>query len=163
MVEIEVKGGFYHQLEQKFYKDIEAVKDGDTLLIDITSPGGEVDVLKRMTAKVLELKQRGVKIGTYISEFADSCGFFFFLLGDKREAAETATAHYHAPRLFIEDGFIATKTNMTEMLNDLNDCQAFTNDIFRSAVDMDDKLFALIENSELPMNRQNMLDFGIIN
>ena len=62
MVEINVIGGFNAVLENKFNKDIKAVKPNEKLLINITSHGGDVEVLKRMTASILALKNKGVEV-----------------------------------------------------------------------------------------------------
>jgi len=163
MVEINVVGDFNAALENKFTKDIASLKKGDTLLAHITSHGGSVETLKRMSAKVLELKQKGVTFVTHVPEYADSAGFFFFLLGDHREVAEKATVHYHPPRVEPGKGFVGTKNSLTEMLDDLTAYQDFTNSIFRASCDISDDLFSLIENSELPMNRGHLLSLGIIN
>jgi ATP-dependent protease ClpP protease subunit len=163
MVEIEVIGDFNAALENKFTKDIANLKKGDTLVAHITSNGGSVETLKRMSAKVLELKQKGVSFVTHVPEYANSAGFFFFLLGDHREIAESATVHYHAPRVEPGKGFVGTKNNLTEMLDDLTAYQNFTNSIFRASCDISDELFSLIENAELPMNRKHLQSLGIIN
>ena len=163
MVEIEVVGGFAAPLENKFNKDIQGVKPGDTLVINITSHGGEVETLKRMTATVLALKQKGVEVVTFVPEYAESAGFFFFLLGDHREIAAKATVHYHAPRVELGMGFVGTKSNISEILGDLTAYQDFTNSIFRASCDISDELFSLLENSELPMNRAHLISLGIIN
>lgn len=163
MVEINVVGGFNADLENKFNKDIKAVKPNEKLLINITSHGGDVEVLKRMTASILALKNKGVEVITFVPDYAESAGFFLFLLGDHREIAAKATVHYHAPRVELGMGFIGTKNNLTEVLQDLTDYQDFTNQIFRSSCDINDDLFSLIENSELPMNRAHLVSLGIIN
>lgn len=163
VTEINVIGEFNAALENKFNKDIAAIGDNDTLAISITSHGGEVDVLKRMAGKIYDLKERGVEIITYVPDYAESAGFFLFLLGDHREVADKATVHYHAPRFYVEEGFTATKNNLSEMLEGLSEYQEFTNGIFRSSVDIDPELFSLIENAELPMNRAHLVSLGIIN
>jgi len=163
MVEINVIGGFNADLENKFNKDIKAVKPNEKLLINITSHGGDVEVLKRMTASILALKNKGVEVITFVPDYAESAGFFLFLLGDHREIAAKATVHYHAPRVELGMGFIGTKNNLTEVLEDLTAYQDFTNQIFRASCDINDELFSLIENSELPMNRAHLVSLGIIN
>lgn len=163
MVEIEVVGTFAAALENKFNKDIQGVKPKDTLVINITSHGGEVETLKRMAATILTLKQRGVEVVTFVPEYAESAGFFLFLLGDHREIAEKATVHYHAPRVELGRGFIGTKNNLTEVLGDLTAYQEFTNSIFRASCDINDELFSILENSELPMTRKHLISLGIIN
>jgi len=163
LVEINVIGGFDAALENKFNKDIKAVEAKDSLLISITSHGGDVEVLKRMTAKILALKQKGVEVVTFVPDYAESAGFFLFLLGDHREIAAKATVHYHAPRVQLGEGFVGTKNSLTEVLEDLTNYQDFTNSLFRASTDISDELFSLIENSELPMNRQHLVSLGIIN
>ena len=163
MVEINVIGEFNAALENKFNKDVAGLKKGDTLLAHITSQGGHVETLKRMAAKVHELKQKGVTFITHVPEYANSAGFFFLLLGDHREIAPNATVHYHAPRVELAPGFKGTKNNLTEVLNDITAYQEFTNSIFRASVDISPELFSLIENSELPMNRGHLVSLGIIN
>ena len=163
MVEINVVGGFDAALENKFNKDIKAVKPNEKLLINITSHGGDVEVLKRMTASILTLKNKGVEVITFVPDYAESAGFFLFLLGDHREVAAKATVHYHAPRVELGMGFVGTKNNLTEVLQDLTAYQEFTNQIFRASCDISDDLFSLIENSELPMNRAHLVSLGIIN
>lgn len=163
LVEIKVIGGFDAALENKFNKDVAGVQPKDTLLINITSHGGDVEVLKRMTAKILALKQKGVEVVTFVPDYAESAGFFLFLLGDHREIATKATVHYHAPRVQLGEGFVGTKNSLTEVLEDLTNYQDFTNSLFRASTDISDELFSLIENSELPMNRQHLVSLGIIN
>lgn len=163
MVEINVVGEFNAALENKFNKDTASLKKGDTLLMSITSNGGSVETLRNMTAKVLELKRKGVEIISYVPEYANSCGFFFFLLGDHREVSSTASVHYHAPRVVLGEGFKGTKNNLTEVLDELSAHQEFTNSIFRASCDISDELFSLLENSELPMNRAHLVSLGIIN
>lgn len=161
--EINVYGEFNASLENKFNKDVKNLIKGDTAVLSITSHGGSVETLKRMTATVLALKQKGVNIVTFVPEYADSAGFFFFLLGDHREIAQKATVHYHPPRVELGRGFVGTKNNLTDVLDDINAYQDFTNQIFRASCDIGDELFSLIENSELPMNRAHLQSLGIIN
>lgn len=161
--EINVIGDFNATLENKFNKDTAGLVRGDTAVINITSHGGQVETLKRMSATVLSLKKKGVNIVTFVPEYAESAGFFFFLLGDHREIAEKATVHYHPPRVDLGKGFVGTKNNLTEVLDDLSAYQDFTNQIFRASCDISDDLFSLIENSELPMNRAHLISLGIIN
>lgn len=163
MVDINVVGDFNAALENKFNKDVAGLKKGDTAVISITSNGGEVEVLKRMTATVLGLKRKGVEIVTFVPSYANSSGFFFFLLGDHREVAEKATVHYHPPRVKLGEGFVGTKNNLTEVLEDMTAYQNFTSSIFRASCDISDELFALLENSELPMTRAHLQSLGIIN
>jgi ATP-dependent protease ClpP protease subunit len=163
MVEVNVVGSFNAALENKFNKDILGVKPKDKLLINITSNGGEVEVLKRMAAKIYALKQKGVEVVTFVPEYANSSGFFLFLLGDHREIAETATVHYHAPRVKLGEGFVGTKQALSEVLAEISGYQDFTNQLFRASCDINDELFSLIENSELPMNRSHLQSLGIIN
>lgn len=162
MVEINVIGGFNADLENKFNKDIKAVKPNEKLLINITSHGGDVEVLKRMTASILALKNKGVEVITFVPDYADSAGFFLFLLGDAREIAEKATVHYHAPRVEL-NWDVYTKNDLTGIVEDLTAYQDFTNQIFRASCDINDELFSLIENSELPMTRAHLVSLGIIN
>ena len=162
MVEINVIGGFNADLENKFNKDIKAVKPNEKLLINITSHGGDVEVLKRMTASILALKNKGVEVITFVPDYAESAGFFLFLLGDDREIAAKATVHYHAPRVELNWN-VYTKYDLTSIVEDLTAYQDFTNQIFRASCDINDELFSLIENSELPMNRAHLVSLGIIN
>ena len=163
MVEVKVVGDFAPPMENKFNKDIQGLKSGDALLIDITSNGGDMEVLKRMTAKIWALKEKGVEVLTFIPEYANSAGFFLFLLGDHRDMESTATAHYHAPRVKLGEGFVGTKNTLTEVLASLSEYQEFTNSLFRASCDIDDELFSLLENSELPMKREHLISLGIIN
>lgn len=163
MVEIEVRGSFDSAMKSKFNKDVQALKKGDVAVINITSHGGEVDVLKAMATDIYGLKQKGVTVATFVPEYAESAGFFLFLLGDHREIAENATVHYHAPRVELGMGFVGTKHNLTGILTDITAYQDFTSNLFRSSCDIDEDLFSIIENSELPMNRQNLITLGIIN
>lgn len=163
MVEIKVIGDFNAALENKFNKDIASLKKGDIALFSITSHGGEVEVLKRMKSKVDALKQKGVTVVTFVPSYAESAGFFFFLLGDHREIAEEATVHYHAPRIQFTEGFIGTKQNMSEILEAISEDQDFTNEIFRASCGIDEDLFSILENSELPMRREHLKTLGIIN
>jgi len=163
MVEIFIVGAFEAAMENKFNKDILVLKSGDVALFNITSHGGELECLKRMTAKVYALKEMGVHVVTYVPTYAESAGFFFFLLGDHREMEETATVHYHTPRVFLENGFIATKHSLTGLLTDISAYQDFTSSLFKASCDISEDIFALLENSELPMNRANLQTLGIIN
>ena len=162
MVEIEVVGAFAAALENKFNKDIQGVKPKDTLVINITSKGGELGTLKRMTATILALKQKGVEVVTFVPEYAASAGFFLFLLGDHREIAEKATVHYHAPRVEL-DRNVYTKKDLASVVEGLSAYQDFTNSIFRASCDINDELFSILENSELLMNRTHLISLGIIN
>jgi hypothetical protein len=163
MVEINVVGYFNATLENKFNKDIAVLKKGDVALINITSHGGEVDTLKNMARSVLQLKQKGIKVATFVPDYAESAGFFFFLLGDEREMDAQATVHYHAPRVELGMGFVGTKHNLTGILKDITEYQDFTSELFKSSVNIDEDIFKLIENAELPMNRGDLQTLGIIN
>lgn len=163
MVEIKVIGTFDAALENKFNKDIKTVEDGGVLIMDITSNGGDMEVLTRMTQKILALKERGVTILTFVPEYANSAGFFLFLLGDHREMEETASVHYHVPRVKLGEGFVGTKETLTEVVSSLSKYQDFTSSLFRASCDVDDELFSLLENSELPMKREHLISLGIIN
>lgn len=160
--QIDVVGPFDAALENKFNKDIKGLKKGDAIVANITSPGGSVEVLKRMTAKVIDLKQKGISFATFVPEYANSAGFFLFLLGDYRDIEETATVHYHPPRVELF-GDTYTKNDLTGIMADLTAYQEFTNQIFKASCDISPTLFSLIENSELPMNRAHLQSLGIIN
>lgn len=160
--QIDVIGPFDAALENKFNKDIKGLKKGDTVVANITSPGGSVEVLKRMTASVLGIKQKGIKFATFVPEYANSAGFFLFLLGDYRDIEETATVHYHPPRVELF-GDTYTKHDLSGIMADLTSYQEFTNEIFKASCDISAPLFSLIENSELPMNRTHLQSLGIIN
>lgn len=162
MVEINVVGDFNAALENKFKKDILAVKPNDKLLINITSNGGDVEVLKRMTSAILTLKNKGVEVITFVPDYAASAGFFLFLLGDHREIAAKATVHYHAPRVGLREN-VYTKNDLEGIVEELSAYQDFTNQIFRASCEISDELFSLIENSELPMTRTHLQSLGIIN
>lgn len=163
MVEINVIGDFNAALENKFKKDTAGLKAGDIALFNITSNGGEVEVLKRMAFVVYNLKQMGVKIATFVPEYANSAGFFFFLLGDYREISENASVHYHAPRIVLQEQHVFTKLGLSDMLSEITNYQDFTSAIFRESCDIKEDVFALIENAELPLNRENLKTLGIIN
>ena len=163
MVDINVVGDFNAALENKFNKDVAALKKGDTVVINITSNGGEVETLKRMASTIYGLKQKGVEIITFVPSYANSCGFFLFLLGDHREIAEKATVHYHAPRVDMSWGGVFTKNDLAPIMDELSAYQDFTSALFRAACDISDELFSLLENSELPMTRAHLLSLGIIN
>lgn len=163
MEQINVVGDFNAALENKFNADVKNLKKGDVLVASVTSNGGDVEVLKRMTATVLALKQKGVKFGTFVPEYANSAGFFFFLLGDFREMNPTASVHYHAPRVVLSPEFVGTKTNLENVLGSVTEYQNFTSGIFKASCNISEELFSLIENSELPMNRAHLRSLGIIN
>lgn len=163
MVNINVSGDFNAALENKFNKDVANLKKDDVLVASITSHGGDVEVLKRMTATVLAFKQKGGKFVTFVPEYADSAGFFFFLLGDHREIAEDATVHYHPPRVKLDPNFVGTMTNLNKVMVSLSEYQTFTNGIFKASCNISEELFSLLENSELPMNREHLKSLGIIN
>lgn len=163
MVVINVVGQFDANLANKFEKDVRALKKGDVVLCNITSEGGEVDILKRMAAKVLELKRSGIVFGTYVPEYAYSCGFLFFLLGDVRDTGEKARVHYHAPRIELPQNTTLTANEMRMMYDDMLPYQEFCRALFREACDVSDEIFELIEHSELPMGRKELITLGIIN
>lgn len=163
MVEINVVGAFNAALENKFNKDIASLKKGDVAVFNITSHGGEVDSLKRMAAKVYALKEQGVEVVTFVPEYAESCGFFFFLLGDHREVAENATVHYHAVRVELEGTQVLTSYDLKKLYDGMGPYQAFCREIFRNSCDIDEDIFSLLENSELPMGRTHLRTLGIIN
>jgi ATP-dependent protease ClpP protease subunit len=116
-----------------------------------------------MAATIYALKQKGVEVVTFVPDYANSCGFFLFLLGDNREVAAKATVHYHAPRVKLGEGFVGTKNSLSEVLGEISAYQDFTNGLFRASTNISDELFSLIENSELPMNRAHLVSLGIIN
>lgn len=163
MVEINVIGEFNPALENKFTKDIAVLKKNDVALFNITSYGGEVEILKRMAAKVYDLKQKGVTVATFIPEYAYSCGFLFFLLGDHREMDAGAKALYHEPRFTIDEGTTLTANDLTDLVADMAPYKDFCTDLFRASCDISDDMFSLIAKSELPLNRQNLITLGIIN
>ena len=163
MVEIEVKGSFDSALEKKFKADIQGLKKGDVLLINITSVGGEVDTLKAMATDVYSLKQKGVTVATFVPEYAYSCGFLFFLLGDHREMDLKAKALYHEPRFVLNEGTTLTANDIEDLVSDMAPYKKFCTDLFRSSCDISDDMFSLIERSEMPLNRQNLITLGIIN
>lgn len=164
MVEIKVKGEFNAALENKFNKDISALKEGEALFIDITSKGGHVGTLKSMASTISDLKDKGHYIATYVSEYADSCGFFFFLLGDEgaRDIDAKATVHYHPPSVEMKD-FQGTRRELGGIYERLSAYQDFTSALFKASCKIDDELFSILENSELPMDRENLISLGIIN
>jgi ATP-dependent protease ClpP protease subunit len=163
MVEIEIVGDFNAALENKFNKDIQGVTPKSVLVLSITSHGGDVSVLKRMAVTLYNLKRKGVEVITFVPDYADSAGFFLFLLGDHREIAEKATVHYHPPRVKLDDDFVGTKNNLSQVLEAITSYQDFTNQLFRAAANINEELFSILENSELPMTRAHLVSLGIIN
>jgi hypothetical protein len=163
MVEISVVGEFNAAMENKFNRDIAVLKKGDVVVFSITSHGGEVDTLKRMSAKIYAIKQMGVQVVTFVPEYAYSCGFLFFLLGDTRDIDTLAKTHYHAVRITLESDSTLTAFDLKQMYDDMQPYQEFCRAIFRESCNVSDEIFSLLEFSELPLNRSNLQTLGIIN
>lgn len=101
---------------------LEEADDFDTIVLNVSSPGGSVFVASAMMSILQKHKNRGVKVKAYVIGVAASAASYFIMVADEIYMGESAMLMIHKP-LISSLFFIANATKLRKLADDLDDME----------------------------------------
>jgi len=160
-VEFLVHEEFKPQLVQKFSAFAAGLTEPCLIGINIKSVGGDMEVLREIEGVISEMKAAGFVFKTDVQDFAYSCGLFLFLLGDIKNASDTARFMYHAPGIVIEDERL-TSADAREILEILEAEDIFVNRVLAENTTLDAGMYEILKKNDNFLSRQDLIFLGFM-
>ena len=160
MIQIEIKEDFSPVLVKKFLDKVCQIQKPCCVCLDIESRGGSVDSFKQIAGIISTMKQAGFMFITSVENYAYSCGFFLFLLGDVKFCQEDAEMLYHEVGFKTEGRLTMSKAEYAIKRLQVDD--AFLSQIFIDNTEISPENFAFIKKNEVFFHRQDLVNLGIM-
>ena len=124
---IELHGNFDEEMGKHVITNLQEACEGGVkrVCIDIASNGGYVFILEAIVEAIKDCRKKGMKVDTYNSSHAYSCGAMLLSFGDRRFMAPTANSMIHEVGLQNLGGKIGELEKVVKEVRELND-QWFT-------------------------------------
>jgi ATP-dependent protease ClpP protease subunit len=151
---------FTEHLLSKFEGFIKSLKAPCLVTLDIESFGGYTDVLKSMEPMIAEKKKEGYVIKTRVSNYAYSCGMFLFLLGDIREASDTASFMFHSSGFDVSQRL--NSNDLREMLEMLEEDDAFTARVLRENTKVSEDMLEILSKNDNYLSKKDLIYLGFM-
>jgi len=159
-VEILVHEDFEDALLERFTSEMEALTEPCVIAIDIKSNGGYIHILEPMVDLIKAKKEAGFVIITNVDEYAYSCGFILFLVGDIKTVAEKAELMYHDAGLEVEDRL--TSSDAKEIYEILSKCDEVIDKIVLENTELSLEMFSILKKNTTFFNREDLIYLGIM-
>lgn len=160
VVEILIHDYFDNTLLNNFNKSLDAIIEPCVVVLDIKSFGGECECLEKMELKINEMKSKGFVFVTNVDEYAYSCGFMLFILGDIRTVSDTAELMFHAPAI---DYFgRMTEKDAKEMVVVLENVQQLCDRLIVENTTVTPENYSIMKKSTTFFNKADLIHFGIM-
>ena len=156
----EVKEDFTDELKDKFTAFIESLKTPSLVLMDVESYGGYVHVLKSMIQEIEQKKKEGFAFVTHVENYAYSCGFLLYLIGDIKTAGNDSKFMFH-PIGFKTDERI-TSYSAQEMMQQLQVEDDFVYRLFKENTEIDANFFDAIKKNDVFLTKNDLINLKII-
>lgn len=160
VVEIEIKQNFEEPLLKQFMSSVENLIDPCIIVLDIESNGGEVRILEAMESKIKEMKSKDFVFVTNVDNYAYSCGFMLFLLGDIKTVSDTAEVMHHSAGLIIDERL--TASDAKEIYETLNICDQLTERIIFENTNITAENYRILKKNDTFLDRTDLINLGIM-
>jgi ATP-dependent protease ClpP protease subunit len=156
----EVKEDFTDELSDKFIDFSSSLTSPSLVVLEIESCGGQVPTLEKIVNEIYALKEKGFVFVTSVKNYAYSCAFSLFLMGDIKLASDQAKFIDHPPFLEIDD--IINAEYAKEIFEVLSYAQNFSDRIISENTDISPEAFNLLRKNETFMDRNDLIFLGLM-
>lgn len=160
-IEIIIHETFEEKLLTRFTSEMNVLTEPCVIVIDIKSEGGYCEVLERMAEMVAKKKEEGFVFVTNVDEYAYSCAFVMFLLGDIKICDPKADFMNHSAGIHIKDERI-TAYDAKEIFESLNEYDKVFDRIILENTDLTPEMFSFIKKNTTFFNREDLILLGIM-
>jgi len=161
-IEVLIEGVFDQSMLDKFTTDIEAISKPSVVVFEIKSEGGYCEILEAMCEIMLAKKSEGYVFVTSVEEYAYSCAFVFFMLGDMKFCSEQAKFLYHAAGVTFENRERITALDAKEIFESLDYYDKIFDKLLLENTDISNEMFSFMKKNETSFDRNDLLYFGLI-
>ena len=159
-VVFEIKEDFTNELSEKFVDFSKSLTSPSLVVLEIESYGGQVQALEKIVNEIYALKGKGFVFVTSVENYAYSCAFSLFLMGDIRLASDEAKFIDHPPFLEIDD--IINAEEAKEIFEVLTYAQNLSDRIFYENTNISPEAFNLLRKNESFMDRNDLIFLGLM-
>lgn len=160
IVEIKIRGEFADPMLMAFEKQMKALTTPCVCVLDIESCGGYVYTLEAMANMITAKKQQGFVFVTNVDNYAYSCGFMLFLLGDIKIVSDTAELMYHAAGVEVWDRL--TAIDAKQIYEMLAACDVPMDKIVMENTNISPEMFSMLKRNTNFFNRADLIHLGIM-
>lgn len=161
IVEIEIKQNFEEPLLKHFLASVVNLAEPCVIVLDIESKGGQVIILEAIEAKVKEMKSKDFVFVTNVDNYAYSCGFALFLLGDIKICDEVnAKFMHHSPGIEVNDRL--TASDAMEIYQTLNICDELVERMFFENTNISPENYRILKKNDTFLDRTDLINLGIM-
>ena len=159
-IEIKVHGEFDDNMLSSFTSSIKAVVEPSVIGLDIKSYGGYVYILDSMVQMIANKKKEGFVFVTNVDEYAYSCAFMLFLLGDMKNVSENASLMFHSAGIEVQDRL--TAQDAKEIYDVLVQDDILTEKIILENTNLTPEMFSLLKKNTTFFERDDLINLGIM-
>lgn len=156
----DVNSNFDDILANRFNSFADDLTKPCIVTLEIESYGGEVQSLEKIVDRIIEMKSQGFVFVTNVENYAYSCGFDLFLMGDMRFASDTAQFLFHPPTLEIWDRI--NVSDAKEIFDILEYAQNVSDKIILENSNISSEAFNLLKKNENFMDRNDLIFLGLM-
>lgn len=161
VVNFDVHESFEKSLSDRFSNFMAALKTPCVVALDIESAGGLCEVLEDMEAIIAQKKEEGFVFKTHVENYAYSCGFFFYLLGDVRTCSNWAEFFFHAGGYDVENRRLSSR-DLLEMAEELAPFDLMVDRVLAEHTTVTPEIKDFLLRNETFLSKQDMINFGFM-
>lgn len=156
----DIKVGFDNDLSNAFNDFADKLTEPCVVTLEIESYGGEAQALEKIVNRITELKTAGFVFVTNVENYAYSCGFVLFLVGDMKFASEHAKFLDHPPTITVDEKINANDAK--EIFEVLDYFQNVRDEIISKNTNISQEAFNLLKKNETLMDRNDLIYLGLM-
>lgn len=155
-----VNKNFDDKLSNDFDVFANGLKSPCVVALEIESCGGEAQALEKIANRITQMKEQGYVFITSVENYAYSCAFALFLMGDMRFASDTAKFVDHPPTIEVDDKISAADAK--EIFGILDYFQNVRDKIISENTNISPEAFNLLKKNETFMDRNDLIFLGLM-
>ena len=155
-----VNEDFTDELSDKFEAFASSVTTPCVITLEIESHGGEAQSLEKIANRISEMKKQGNVFVTNVDNYAYSCAFALFLMGDMRFASDTAKFVDHPPTIEVDEKISAKDAK--EIFDILDYFQNVRDKIISENTNISPQVFNLLKKNETFMDKNDLIFLGLM-
>jgi ATP-dependent protease ClpP protease subunit len=159
-VTFNVKQDFNDRLSNDFETFANGLTAPCVVVLEIESNGGEAQALEKMCNRISQMKKDGFVFVTNVENYAYSCAFILFLIGDMRFASDVAMFVDHPPTIKVDDRVSASDAK--EIFEILDYFQNVRDKIVSENTNISPEAFSLLKKNETFMDRNDLIFLGLM-
>ena len=145
--------------EDTQYLKEEFVQPFPRITLEITSPGGSVDVLNAMLGIINKMRKMNIKIDTHVDGMAYSAAFILAIVGERRTASEFTNYMNHSSSAWL-------RGKLEEMKNTIafyEKCDEKFNNLIEKYTDLPKEHIEMAKLKDMYYDYDEAIEYGLVN